>query len=108
MQWGLAAALIGVVAVLVPLGLNGLQIVNDARDEARARAAVLLWLGEDSPLEIFRLEVRGDEVQITLAGPEEPPDAEPLAADLVGRLGKPLEVRVRWAPLIEQVVDASK
>ena len=107
-QWGLAAALIGVVAVLIPLGLNGWQVVSDARDEARARSAVLLWLGEDSPLEIFRLEVRGDEVQITLAGPEEPPDAEPLAADLVERLGEPLELRVRWAPLVEQVVDLPK
>jgi hypothetical protein len=91
--------------VLAPLAVNGLRIVNDARDETRTRSAVLLWLGEDSPLEIFRLEVDGADVEIVLAGPVEPPDAEPLAQDLKERLGAPLNLRVRWAPVTEQAIE---
>lgn len=107
-QWGFTIALIGVLLVLGPLTVNGLRIVDDARDETRARSAVVLWLGEDSSLEIFRLDVDGDDVEIVLAGPVEPPDAEPLADDLAERLGKPLNLRVRWAPVTEQNIEVPR
>ena len=107
-QWGFAVALGGVLLVLIPLTLNGLTILNDARDETRARSAVLRWLGEDSPLEIFRLNVDGEDVEVVLAGPVEPPDAEPLAEDLAERLGGSLNLRVRWAPVIEQAIELPK
>ena len=104
-QLGLGMALIGVLLVTVPLGINGFRIVTDAREEISAESVVEEWLGEESPLEIFRLDISGREVELVLTGPEEPPPAEPLAAQLAEELGEPLELRVRWAPVIEQAVS---
>lgn len=104
-QLGMGAAFLGVLIVTVPLAFNGWRIVNDARNEINAQSIVEEWLGEDSHLEIFSLDVNGREVKIVLAGPEEPPPAESLAAQLADQLGEPLELRVRWAPIIELAVD---
>jgi uncharacterized hydrophobic protein (TIGR00271 family) len=104
-QLGLGAALLGVLVVVGPLAFNGYTILRSTREDVSARSDVEEWLGEDSPLEIIRLEVSGRRVEIVLAGPEEPPPAEPLAALLVEQLGEPLELRVRWAPVIELAVD---
>ncbi len=104
-QLGLGAAFLGVLLVIAPLAFNGYTILSKAREEINAQSAIEEWLGEESPLEIFRLDVSGRTVEIVLAGPEEPPSAEPLAALLVEQLGEPLELRVRWAPVIELAVD---
>lgn len=104
-QLGLGAALIGVLLVIAPLAFNGYTIVRNVRQEVNTKSSIEEWLGEDSSLEIFRLDVSGRRVEIILAGPEEPPPPEPLAALLVEQLGEPLELRVRWAPLIELAVD---
>ena len=104
-QLGLGAALVGVLLVIAPLAINGYTIIANVRHELNTKSSIEEWLGEDSSLEIFRVDVSGRKVEITLAGPEEPPPPEPLAALLVEQLGEPLELRVRWAPLIEFTVD---
>ena len=104
-QISMVAAVAGVVIVLVPLTFNAVRIINEAREDAATRSVVLEWLGDDSRLDIIDLEVDGDEVELVLAGPEEPPTTEPLVAELAGLLGEPLAVRVRWAPVTEVLAE---
>lgn len=106
-RMGLFAAALSVSLVMIPLTVNGIGLLNDTRDELSARSTVEDWLGEDTALEIFSLDVTRNSVDLTLAGPEEPPTAEVLAEDLAIQLGDPLRLRVRWAPVTEQQIEVA-
>ncbi len=99
---GLAVALGSVLLIVGPLAYNSFQIYNNARDVSGSRGNVQDWLGEDTRLEIFRIKLDGDSVEVFLGGPGEPPDTDNLAVALAERLGAPLDVTVRWAPVLEE------
>lgn len=87
---GLAVALASVLLILGPLAYNTVQIYNNAQDVRGSRGIVQDWLGEDTSLEIFRIRLDEDSVEVFLGGPGEPPETDALAVALAERLGAPL------------------
>ncbi len=84
-----AAALV----LLVPLLYHAFDIVNDARNQAGAHAAVQEWM-EETPLnDVVNLSIKADVIVVDVIGPEEPPPIEELAE----MLGDDRTVRVEWA-----------
>ncbi len=99
---GFVVAAITVFVISVPLLVNSLFIVNDARDQAAVRGEVEKWLGDDSSLEVVELDVSGNDVTVNLVGPEPPPPAASLGANLAAALGGDVTVTVGWIKLLEE------
>jgi uncharacterized hydrophobic protein (TIGR00271 family) len=84
-----AAALV----LFVPLVIHSIDIVQDAKDEASAHAAVREWM-EQTPLnDVVGLSIESDLVVVDIIGPEEPAPVGQLAA----MLGDDKAVRIEWA-----------
>jgi len=99
---GFVVAAISVLVISVPLLVNSLLTVNDARDQAAVRGAVENWLGNESSLEVVELEVSGNDVTVNLVGPEPPPPAASLGTELASTLGGDVNVTVGWIKLVEE------
>jgi hypothetical protein len=68
-------------------------IIQDAKDEASAHAAVREWM-EETPLnDVVGLSIEDDLVVVDIIGPEEPAPVGQLAA----KLGDDKAVRIEWA-----------
>ena len=101
---GLLGALLATVAVMVPLGIHtALQVVDEA-EEAEANERAEEWI-EGTELDLVRVAVDGDLVRVYVAGPDPPPDADPLAARLADYFEEEVTVRVSWTE--QRVVEAS-
>ncbi|MEZ5215894.1 MAG: hypothetical protein R2715_04665 [Ilumatobacteraceae bacterium] len=71
---------------------------------ATARAAVGAWLAAataDGEFEVTDVALDGDTVVVDVVGPTSPPSIEPLAEDLVARLGAGTQLNVRWSQRLE-------
>ncbi len=99
---GFVVAAISVLVISVPLLVNSLLTVNDARDQAAVRGEVEKWLGNESSLEVVELEVSGNDVTVNLVGPEPPPPAASLGTELASTLGGDVNVTVGWIKLVEE------
>ena len=104
---GFVVAAVSVLLISVPLLVNSLLIVNDARDQATVRGAVEKRLGDEPSLEVVELDVSGNDVTVNLVGPEPPPPAASLGTDLAGALGGDVNVTVGWVKLVEESTRAS-
>lgn len=97
---GLITAAVAMLAVFVPLAVQSWQVVEQAQSTRAASDAVEAWLG-GTDLEAASIEVADNRVTVDVVGPEEPPSTELLADELAGRLGTPVEARVRWTKRVE-------
>lgn len=95
---GFIVAAISVLLISVPLLVNSRLIFNDARDQAAVRAEVEKWLEDESSLEVVELVVSGNDVTVTLVGPDPPPPA----TNLQKGLGDDVNVKVGWIKLVEE------
>ncbi len=86
-------ALVGISLLLVaiPLGIIGEGIIHQTTARSSATETVERWLGPESPYEIVRLRIAGEEVEVFLIGSGDLP-AEP--ADLANELAQALRTDV--------------
>ncbi len=90
-------ALIGTVAVAIPLVLTSLNASTDARERQEMSEAIDGWLdGTGNSLDGF--EVRGDEVIVSIRGPEQPRAKGTLQENIRAIRERPNTlVEVQWA-----------
>lgn len=89
---------IGLMALVIPLGLTGRAVFEDARNERKVQHAVDEWLGTDTDFVVAVLEVEGRSVEITLLGPGDPPLVSDLHGALEARLETAVELELRVVP----------
>ena len=99
-RFGLTTALVGVIAVLVPLVIQTRQVIVDATATSTAADLVESWLA-DTGIQLTGLELEDGRLTVDVAGQRRPPEPEQLASDLAEALGKRVEVRVRWTERTE-------
>lgn len=91
-----AMACIGVGSVLIvsPLAGTSYRIARDNLLIGEARADATDWV-EGTDFELYEVAVDGDSVEIVIAGDGEPPDVDPLVAEIrASRPGADVTVRV--------------
>jgi hypothetical protein len=93
---GFTAAALFVLLVSVPLVGNSYIIIDDAREQSSVRAEVERWLGDESRLVVVEMDVSGSDVTVNVFGPEPPPLAAVLRAELIDDLGNDVSVEVNW------------
>jgi len=98
---------IGLLLLVIPLGLTGQTIIEDARAERAAERVIDAWLGSDTRFTVERLDVQGDSAYVTLLGPEIAPPARELRDMLVEELGRPMVLELRVVPEIVTIVGQS-
>jgi len=99
---GFVAAAVSVLLISVPLVLNSVPIINDARDEAAVRRELENWLGDETALEVVGFFLSGSDVTVNVLGAEPPPPAAFLRTELADDLGGDVTVTVRWVELVEE------
>jgi uncharacterized hydrophobic protein (TIGR00271 family) len=92
---GIITASVTVLAVSVPLGLHSWGEIRENRETEVSSEAVDEWT-RDTKLQSTGVSVEDERITVNVAGPKEPPSAEPLAAGLAERFNTPVEVEIRW------------
>jgi uncharacterized hydrophobic protein (TIGR00271 family) len=98
---GFIAAAVALVIVAIPLAWRGLE---DARAVILSNIGapfVREWIGT-LDLEVTSWAIDGDTVTIDLAGSDQPPDADVLAADLAVAFGAPIDLTVTYVAVVRQ------
>jgi uncharacterized membrane protein len=98
---------VGLLLLVIPLGLTGETILEDAQAERIAERVIDAWLGSDTRFTIERLDVQGDSVYVTLQGPGITPPARELHDMLVEELGRPVVAELRVVPETVTIVGES-
>lgn len=99
------AAVIALVAISVPLALNGIDAVRTTIQANAGAPFVRAWLG-DLDLQVTAWEIEGEVVTLLTTGTDAPPDPQPLADELASAFGSPVELRIDHVPLIRERVVA--
>ena len=94
-----------VLAVSVPLGVHSWGEIRENRQTEISAEAVDGWT-RGTRLQSTGVSVEEQRITVGVAGPEEPPFAGPLAADLAERFDEPVEVEIRWTERREQSAGA--
>ncbi len=97
----IAAALVPVVLLAIPLARSLRLASEESRVSAVVIEEVATWAGRDT--RVTSVDVGLDSVLIALEGPVQPPEVDPLGDRLRERLADDLEVRVRWVATTEAV-----
>jgi uncharacterized hydrophobic protein (TIGR00271 family) len=103
---GVVVTLVAMVAVAVPLTQSSIAVVRRANNLDAVELAVQRWLADVPALEVDSVALDRNKVKVAVTGPAEPPDAEPLAADVADRLGREVTVAVRWIQESDQLPAA--
>jgi uncharacterized hydrophobic protein (TIGR00271 family) len=98
---------VGLLLLVIPLGLTGETILEDAQAERIAERVIDAWLGSDTRFTIENLDVQGDSVYVTLQGPGITPPARELHDMLVEELGRPVVAELRVVPETVTIVGES-
>jgi uncharacterized hydrophobic protein (TIGR00271 family) len=111
-QVGLAVALVGLLAVTIPLVRHTHQQFHEANARAELTAGIGTWLGDRrldvASLDITERDERGDwEVLVRLVGPDPPPAAGLLSQGIADRVGRPGSVRVQWLRADQEEASAA-
>ena len=93
---GFTVAGLFVLLVSVPLLGNTYIVVDESRDDSAVRAEVERWLGDEPSLDVVDMVVSGNEVTLSVVGPEPPPIVGDLRAELLDHLGSDVSVKVVW------------
>ena len=101
-----SGALVGTLLMIlvVVLGVSSERIRSDAFDVDDAERAVQEWVGDEA-FTVFAVDVSGNDAEIVVVGPEAPANPEELAASLETKLGRNLDVTVRWVPEEQYVIS---
>lgn len=88
------------MVIAIPLAFTVSSVITSAAHQATAKKATTQWLAESDELELVSVTVKGNEVDVVLAGSENIPPIEDLAEDLTSSLGDDVTVRVNMTPTI--------
>lgn len=88
------------VIIGLPLSLTSARIAATSARDAEIRTAVDEWSG-DTGWGVQSIEQLGDEMVVTLEGPDPVPATEELGIELAERGVDPTSVRVRLIPVVE-------
>ena len=92
---GIGATLALALALLVPLLASTRKAVTDATNVDDAQSAAESWATERD-LELRRVSVEGDTVDVDVAGARPPSTIEPLARELAEDFNRPVRLTVGW------------
>lgn len=98
-----SVAVLGVL-VISALSLNGAAVARDSLALEGARSEVGKWLGPETDFSVVGVIVDDRRVEVTLAGPGEPPPATELAARLAERFGREVTLDLQWIPRERRIV----
>jgi uncharacterized hydrophobic protein (TIGR00271 family) len=93
------AAVIALIAISVPLALNGIDSVRTIVRSTTGAPIVRAWIG-DLDLVVTAWDIDGDVVTLLTSGSDAPPDAQALADDLSAAFASPVELRIDHVPLV--------
>ncbi len=94
---GLVISGIAVILVALPLTAHTVQIVQDARDRHQIEEAIDNWIEElEDDFEVLTVTIDGNEVEIDIVGPGEPPGTILLNQRITSVLGEDAKVNLRW------------
>jgi uncharacterized hydrophobic protein (TIGR00271 family) len=89
---------IGLLLLLIPLGVTGRSIFEDARAERTVERVLEDWLDESEDFKVAALAVDGDLVSITVLGAGDPPSPRSLHDAIQVALGTSVELELRVIP----------
>ncbi|NQU36259.1 MAG: DUF389 domain-containing protein [Actinobacteria bacterium] len=99
----LAAAMV----ILLPLLFTSQGLVNASLQRSAASDVTTEWFDQNAPqLSVNRVAVSDGTVRISVAGPEQVPNPESLAAELSQALGEPVDVSISLIPT--ELIDYSQ
>jgi len=106
--WFVSFAVAGLL-LLIPLAVGGQRAFAAATNQQLAETTVAAWLAPDPSFAVVGVKVSGDRVDVTVAGPGDPPDPETLQSQLTTALGGPvqLDLAVTQTVLYSTPVGAS-
>lgn len=90
--------------VVVPLTVTTQGILTSSLQQEDAVDVVDEWLGEDSDFLVSSVTVRGEQVLVSLRGPQQPADLESLRDELSAALGSEVELVVTTTPVLVETV----
>lgn len=95
------AIVISVALVTVPLVATGRVINDETRERQRIWQATERWLAE-TDYALRAVEVRGDDIAITITGAGDPPSFAALEAAIIQATGHPIVVELEVVPSLKQ------
>jgi len=94
------AVSLAALVIAIPLAFTVSSVITSAAHQAAAKKATTEWLVDSDELELVSVTVKGDQVDVVLAGSEGIPPIEDLADALTSSLGNDVAVRVDLTPTI--------
>lgn len=92
---GVITATIALVALAIPLAWNSVNVVSSQFRLSEAVPVVEAWIG-DRDLRVVALRIDGHDVELDVAGPDEPAATLLLAAGLAATWDQEVDVTVDW------------
>ena len=93
---GVVISVVGVLLVSIPLGIHSRRVIIEAREHHAVQNAIDEWLAEEEDFNVNDVRIDGDEVEVDLVGPGEPPRVAHLNQLIAEDLGSDARVTVRW------------
>ena len=93
---GVILSVVAVLIVAVPLGVHSQRVIVEARDRHAVERAVDRWLGDDGDFDVVSVTIDGNDVEVNVVGPQEPPRVILLNEMVAEHLGSDATVNVRW------------
>ena len=92
----LGTVVVGALIIMIPLGITGATIINQATGTEKAHETSQEWIDEFEKLELGPVEVEGIAVEVNISGTGELPRIEDLEAELSEALGRDVTVTVDY------------
>ena len=92
----LGTVVVGALIIMIPLGLTGASIINQATGTEKAHEVAEAWLEEYEELELGAVELDGLAIEVNISGTGDLPPIEALEASLSEATGKEITVTVDY------------
>ncbi len=92
----LGTVVVGALIIMIPLGVTGATIINQATGTEKAHKAAEGWIDGYDELELGPVELEGVAVEVNISGVGGLPPIEELEASLSESLGKDVTVTVDY------------
>jgi len=103
---GFIAAILALAVIALPLAWNAVDRIQAVIRSSTGAPLVQAWIG-DRDLRVTAWSIEGDQVLISVTGPEAPPPAAALAASLAEAYGIPVTVEITYVAAVrEQATSA--
>jgi uncharacterized hydrophobic protein (TIGR00271 family) len=103
---GFVLAMIGLFVVAIPLAAQGYSVAQSENRATAGAPIVRSWIGS-LQLQVADWKVAGEDVNLALVGPDDPPDAATLAQQLSAEFGAPVVLRLAYTPQVWTEVSAN-